>query len=113
MADKYIKKLRLSDGSVYYLYDATAARVEDLANKLAISGGTVTGDLAVDAMLTARGLKVLTIDDREVPVTNVLTQDVATGQIQKRGADELLSDIGGCSFTYDSETETLNLKNGR
>lgn len=114
MADeKYVKKLRFSDGRVYYYYDVTAARAADLENYLALSGGHITGDLTIDGILSTDNLRVVAIDDREIPVTNVLTQDMETGAIQRRGADDLLSDIGGCSYTYDSESGTLALKNGR
>ena len=99
--EKYVKKLRFSDGRVYYYYDVTAARAADLENYLALSGGHVTGDVAIDGILAAGNLRVVSIDDRDTAVTNVLTQDVATGDIQRRSADELLSDIGGYSISYD------------
>ena len=95
---KRIRKLRLSDGSVYYLYDMDAARSSDLERYLALSGGTITGDLTIDGILSASNIRVVTLDERQIPATNVLTQDVATGAIQRRSTDELLNDIGGCSF---------------
>ena len=73
----------------------------------------MTGDVTVDAILTAKHLHVVSINDRDIAVSNVLTQDVATGEIQKRDANELLSDIGGCSFSFDDNQGILALKNGK
>ena len=52
MADtnKYIAKIKLSDNSVYYIKDL---------NALHLSGGTLTGDLEVDAKLKAHDLYIL------------------------------------------------------
>ena len=112
MADeKYVKKLRFSDGRVYYYYDVTAARAADLENYLALSGGHVTGDVTIDGILAAENLRVASIDDRDLAVTNVLTQDVDTGNIQKRSADDLLSDIGGYSVSFDDGV--LSFKQGK
>lgn len=109
---KRIRKLRLSDGTVYYLYDMDAARSSDLERYLTLSGGTITGNLTIDGVLSASSLKVVELDERQIPVTNVLTQDVATGEIQRRSADDLLSDIGGCSFDISGDG-VLVLKTGK
>lgn len=111
MADKkYIKTLRMSDGSRYYFYDVSAARAAELEDYVSKSGGTMTGDLTVDAMLTANGLTVVAIDEREIAIENVLTQ-AADGSVQKRSADEVLYDIGGYSVAYGDGV--LSFKRGK
>lgn len=114
MADekKRIKKLKLGDGSIYYLYDMDAARGADLENYLELSGGTITGDVNVDAVLKAKQLTVTQLDDRNLAVTNVLTQGV-NGAIEKRAADKLLEDIGGISYSMDDSTGVLSFKYGK
>ena len=113
MADvKYIKKIRLTDGSTYYLYDAGAPRVEDLENYLPLSGGTITGNLDVDRKITAGELAVDSIEWLNDAAPNVLVQK-ADGTIAKRSADELLADIGGCSYSMNSTTGVLSFKTGK
>ena len=70
MADtnKYIAKIKLSDNSVYYIKDL---------NALHLSGGTLTGDLEVDAKLKAHDLYILETEyltETQTP-TNVLVLD--------------------------------------
>lgn len=113
MANGLIKKIILSDGSVHYLYDVTAARATDLDNYLRLSGGTLTGDTAIDALLTANNLKVIQVDDRDLAVDNVLTWDSSDGDIQKRSADNLLEDIGGISYSVNEDTGVLSFKIGK
>jgi len=110
--EKYIKKIQLSNGQVYYIYDVNAARASELDNYLLKSGGTMTGDLTIDAALQANSLKVVSVDDRKIAVTNVLTQNT-DGAIQKRDADNLLEDIGGISYSMDESTGLLSFKFGR
>jgi len=107
-----VRKLKLSDGSVYYFYDADAARASDLDNYLLKTGGTITGNTTVDAILTAKNLKVTAIDDRALAITNVLTQNT-DGSIQKRSADNVLEDIGGISYSVNTSTGTLAFKYGK
>ena len=108
-----IKKIVLSDGSTHYLYDVTAARATDLENYLSLSGGTVTGDTTIDAMLIANNLRVVSIDDRDIAVTNVLTWDSEDGEVQRRNADNLLEDIGGISYSVNENDGILSFKIGK
>lgn len=109
---QYIKKIRLSDGATYYIYDAGAPRVEDLENYLPISGGTITGNLEVDQKLTAGELAVESIEWLSTAADNVLVQK-ADGSIVKRSANNLLADIGGCSYSMDDSTGVLSFKLGK
>lgn len=108
MADtnKYIAKIKLSDNSVYYIKDL---------NALHLSGGTLTGDLEVDAKLKAHDLYILETEyltETQTP-TNVLVLDEETGQVKKRSTDNLLKDIGGTSYSIDEASGTLSLKLGK
>ena len=54
----YIKKVQLSNGEVYHIYDATAARITDLDNYLPLDGGTITGNLEVDQKIITNNLQL-------------------------------------------------------
>lgn len=117
MADeiiRYIKKIQLTDGSVYYIYDSGAARSTDLDNYLPKNGGTITGNLSVDQKIIANNLAILTIEEiaEAYEIDNVLTQ-ASNGDIKKRDTDYLLKDIGGCSYSMDDSSGILSLKLGK
>lgn len=112
MAEKYIKKVKLTNGSTYYLYDAGAPRKADLDNYLPLSGGTITGVLEVDELIRAGKLSVDTIEYQNTATDNVLIQ-AADGTIKKRSTDDLLADIGGFSCSVDSESGILSLQLGK
>lgn len=112
MAEQYIKKIKLNNGSTYYLYDAGAPRKADLDNYLPIGGGTITGNLQVDQQIIAGTLKVTSIEYQNTATDNVLIQ-AADGTIKKRSADDLLADIGGCSCSMDKSTGTLSIQLGK
>ena len=104
-----IKKIKLSDGSVYSIFDEGALRVDPESNKL------LTGNQVVDNVIIAGNLSILEIDDVPLDATidNVLVQDAATGQIKKRSTDKLLEDIGGISYSIDNTSGTLSFKLGK
>ncbi len=85
---KYISKVTLSDGSTYMVKDS---------NALHTSGGTITGDLNVDAKIRTNKLFILSIETMIDTPTNVLVEDESTNEIKKRSTDKLLKDIGGYS----------------
>lgn len=123
MADdtkKYIKKIKLSDGSVHYLYDTGAARAEQLGNYLPLTGGSLTGNLQVGDTLIANtdgsfSVGTVTVTSIELesnsPSYVVTTDD--TGELKKRSTDVLLEDIGGCSYVMDTTNGILKLKTGK
>lgn len=87
-----IKKIKLSDGSIYSIFDEGALRLNE--NHILITGNSV-----VDTVIINGGLSIMEIDDVpiEQAIDNVLVQDITTGQIMKRSTDQLLADIGGVS----------------
>ena len=112
MDEKFIKKIKLTDGSTYFIYDAGAPRKADLNNYLPLSGGTITGNLEVDKLIHAGKLQIDTIEYQSTSTDNVLIQ-AADGTIKKRSTDNLLADIGGFSCSMDSESGTLSFKLGK
>lgn len=104
-----IKKIKLSDGSVYSIFDEGALRLDPESNKL------LTGNQIVDNVIIAGNLSILEIDDVPLDATidNVLVQDATTGQVKKRSTDKLLEDIGGISYSIDNTSGTLSFKFGK
>ena len=104
-----IKKIKLSDGSVYSIFDEGALRLDPESNKL------LTGNQVVDNVIIEGNLSILEIDDvpLDAAIDNVLVQDATTGQIKKRSTDKLLEDIGGISYSIDNTSGTRSFKLGR
>ena len=104
-----IKKIKLSDGSIYSIFDEGALRLDPVSNKL------LTGNQVVDNVIIEGNLSILEIDDvpLDAAIDNVLVQDATTGQIKKRSTDKLLEDIGGISYSIDNTSGTLSFKLGR
>ena len=104
-----IKKIKLSDGSVYSIFDEGALRLDPESNKL------LTGNQIVDNVIIEGNLSILEIDDvpLDAAIDNVLVQDATTGQIMKRSTDKLLEDIGGISYSIDNTSGTLSFKLGK
>lgn len=101
-----IRKIMLSDGSIYAIFDTGAIRQN-------AQGVLITGNQIVDEAILQGHLYITEIDDINVAVENVLTQDSSTGEIKKRDADKLLEDIGGASYNMDSEEGILSFKIGK
>ena len=113
MEEKYVKKIKLSDGSTYFVFDASAPRKTDLDNYIPKTGGTITGNLDVDKQIKAGSLSIQSVEFvSQTTPDNVLVQS-ADGTIKKRSTDKLLEDIGGCSYKYDDLTGTLSFKIGK
>lgn len=101
-----IKKIRLSDGSVYSIFDEGALRLNE-NNQL------VTGNIIVDDLIINQGLYITEIDDCQLnSIDNVLTaiqNEDGSWTIQKRSTDMLLKDIGGTSTSINNEVLTLKI----
>lgn len=108
LADKRIKKIRLSNNETYAIFDEGALRL-DSSNRL------ITGNTIVDKLILEGNLFITEIDDVPVSqsISNVLVQDTTTGEIKKRSTDQLLEDIGGISYNMDDTNGILSLKFGR
>lgn len=101
---KYISKVQLSDGSIYYIKDSEALR----------AGGRITGDLTVDGKIKTNNLFIMSVKIMEYKPTNVLVEDETDNSIKKRSTDLLLEDIGGYSCVEDDlENGILTLKKGK
>lgn len=102
--DKIIKKVKLSDGSVYAFFDNGALRLNE--NNI-----LVTGDEVVDRVIIQKNLIIIEIDNVPVEqaIDNVLVQDKTTGRIMKRSTDQLLADIGGVSCEVEDSTFSVKI----
>ena len=102
--DKIIKKVKLSDGSVYSFFDNGALRLNE--NNILITGNNV-----VDQVIIQKNLTIIEIDDVPIEQTidNVLVQDKTTGRIMKRSTDQLLADIGGISRSVEGSTFSVKI----
>ena len=102
--DKIIKKVKLSDGSVYAFFDNGALRLNE--NNI-----LVTGDEVVDQVIIQKNLIIIEIDNVPVEqaIDNVLVQDKTTGRIVKRSIDQLLADIGGVSCKVEDSTFSVKI----
>lgn len=102
-----IKKIKLSNGEIYSIFDNGALRIDSTTHKL------ITGNSIVDQVLFDSDLYIAEVDDIPIDPTNVLVWDETTGQVFKRSTDLLLADIGGISYDMDSQNGVLSLKFGK
>lgn len=108
MAKNRIKKIKLSNGSIYSIFDEGSLHLND-------DDVLITGNSIVDKVILEGHLYITEIDDVPVAtnISNVLVQDSLTGEIKKRSIDYLLEDIGGISYNMDESTGVLSLKFGK
>lgn len=103
-----IKTIKLSDGSVYSIFDNGALRLNE-------QGYLITGNSIVDQKITCEGIYIVEID--EEPVENTINNLVTMVQIngrwefRRRSIDKVLEDIGGTSTSVSNGV--LNLKIGK
>lgn len=99
-----LKKVKLSDGSVYSFFDEGAFRLNE--DKVLITGNKV-----VDKVILEGSLHIVSIDDVpvEAAINSVLVQDPETGLIRKRSVNQLLEDIGGISCEVQSDKLILKV----
>ena len=100
-----IKKIKLSDGSVYSIFDEGALRLND-------EGKLITGNGTVDSLILD-GLYIVEIDDVPVEnsIDNVVTAVYENGRwvMKRRSTDLLLKDIGGTSHSVNGNILNLTL----
>ena len=108
MANK-IKKIKLSNGEIYSIFDNDAIHYETKDGNIVM----LTGNTVVDNVILNDGHFIIEIDDTNVAVGNLLTVNTSTGKIEKRDAAKVLEDIGGCSYNMNDSTQTLSLKIGK
>ena len=103
-----IKKIKLSDGSVYSIFDEGALRLNN-------DGKLVTGNIVVDQIIVNTDLYITAVDDVPVEqeINNVVTMVQENGKwvMKRRSTNYLLKDIGGTS--HEVEDSTLSLKIGK
>ena len=78
--NKKIKKIKLSDGTIYSIFDEGALRLNE-------DGKLITGNIILDNIIINSGLGIIAVDDKPVNETidNVLIQDTNdNNKIKKR-----------------------------
>ena len=108
MANKKIKKIKLSNGTIYSIFDEGALRLND-------EGILITGNATVDQVILQGNLTIAEVDDIDVnklEYTKVLVQDSKTGKVVGRDKNKLLEDIGGISYSMDEANGILSFKFG-
>lgn len=100
-----IKKIKLSDGSVYSIFDEGALRLNS-------EGKLITGNQVVDALILD-GLYITEVDDIPLDenIDNVVTMVQENGYwvLKRRSTDLLLKDIKGTSHEVNNNILTLKL----
>ena len=104
-----IKKIKLSDGSVYSIFDEGAIRLNE-------AGKLVTGNEIVDTVILEGNLYITEIDDIPVDesIDNVVTMVRDSNgyyTFKRRSTEKLLQDIGGTS--HGVQDGVLSLKVGK
>ena len=105
MAEQKITKVKLNNGEVYSFFDTGAIHYD--------AGRLVVGNALIDNLIIRQGLRIVELDDVdaiEFVNSNVVIEK--DGIIKKHSADNLLEDIGGCSYSLDNDG-TLTLKLGK
>ncbi len=103
-----IRKVKLSNGAIYSIFDAGSIHLNE--NNILVTDNTI-----IDEAILNGHFYITEIDDIPVEnsISNVLVQNETTGEIQKRSTDYLLEDIGGISYGMDSNTGVLSFKFGK
>lgn len=102
MAENRIKKIKLSNGSVYSIFDEGALRLN--SDKVICTGNTV-----VDEAILQGHLSITEIDD--IPLENI-TEDIlvtdSNGKIYKENIRQVLREIGCITADVDDEILILD-----
>lgn len=108
MSEIKLTKITLNNGQTISFHDTGAIHYDS-------TGRLVVGDARIDNMILRRGLTIVQLEDvtaSEFEDSKIVIQDKTTGVIKGHSADNLLEDIGGCSYSLDNEG-TLTLKLGK
>lgn len=102
-----IKRIKLSNGSVYSIFDEGALRLNE-------AGKLVTGNTIVDQIILEGNLYISEIDD--VPVDDAIDNVVTMVRdengyytLKKRSTEKLLADIGGTSHEVHGTVLSLHI----
>lgn len=105
MANQRIKKIKLSNGQIYSIFDEGALRLNE-------DDVLLTGNEIVDKVILQGQLYITEVDDVAVDAyTSVLVKG-ADGLVASAPKDRLLSDIGGVS-AFVENSGVLSLKIGK
>lgn len=104
--EKKIRKIKLSNGQVYSIFDAGGIHIDPASHKL-VSGNPVLDTIILDN----DSLVISEIDDEEIEAQYVVYNPI-TGELNYRSKDKVLKDIGGTAYEM-GEDGVLKLKVGK
>ena len=102
-----IKRITLSDGSVYSIFDEGALRLND-AGKL-VTGNTVVDELILEGNLYITEVDNVPVDESIDNVVTMVRDENGYYSLKKRSTDKLLEDIGGTSTSVKDGTLTMKI----
>lgn len=108
MSEMKLTKITLNNGQTISFHDTGAIHYDS-------TGRLVVGDARIDNLLIRRGLTIVQLEDvtaSDFEDSKIVIQDKTTGAIKGHSANNLLEDIGGCSYNLDNDG-TLTLKLGK
>ena len=102
-----IKRIKLSNGSVYSIFDEGALRLNE-------AGKLITGNTIVDQVILEGNLYISEVDDVPVDeaIDNVVTMvrdENGYYTLKKRSTEKLLEDIGGTSHEVNGAVLSLHI----
>ena len=102
-----IKRITLSDGSVYSIFDEGALRLND-AGKL-VTGNTVVDELILEGNLYITEVDNVPVDESIDNVVTMVRDENGYYTFKRRSTDKLLADIGGTSTSVKDGTLTMKI----
>ena len=103
---KKIRKIKLSNGQIYSIFDAGGIHYDERLHKL------VSGNPIVDTVLDTESIRISEIDDIKL-TSDFVVYNPETGELNYRSKDKVLKDIGGTAYQLDESDGTLKLQIGK
>ena len=102
-----IKRIKLSNGSVYSIFDEGALRLNE-AGKL-VTGNTVVDELILEGNLYITEVDNVPVDESIDNVVTMVRDENGYYSLKKRSTEKLLEDIGGISTSVKDGTLTMKI----
>lgn len=107
MATNRIKKIKLTDGSIYAIFDEGALRLSDPSSEGRVL--LLANNPVVDNIILQGSLEIDEVDDVPVSELNpeVVFRDPTTGKLQKLALDDALVKMGVKEYAFQQTNGTL------
>lgn len=104
---KKIRKIKLSNGKVYSIFDENGIHVDPISHKI------ISGNPVIDTIILDNDSIFISEIDGVVLESDFVVYNPNTGQINYRSKDKVLKDIGGTAYEVDTQQGTLKLQVGK